>query len=136
MSKRRSLWIAVGLATLLVGMFATRVLWRRDPITVETYQRVHLGMARADVERLLGGPGLDDESFVVWLDNRSPIDTGHGTADLLNPPRGTTGIRYWARAGGLLILRFDVDGRVTDKEFLQVRESIFPRPVREWLLGW
>ena len=63
----------------------------RSSITVETYERLRLGMTREEVEGLLGGPGGTRQDCVSWLNNRSPINvSGSG---LGNGQRSVPGIK-------------------------------------------
>jgi hypothetical protein len=70
------------------------------------------------------------------MDNRSPV-MGPGV-DLLNEHQNQPGIEYWYQDSGVIILRFDSDDRVADKQFLQIRvSSARQRVVRLWeRIGW
>jgi hypothetical protein len=125
--KRKMKWLGAAIATLALCAAAAWFLRPAGrPITVETYERLRPGMPRDEVEVVLGGPGGTCNDFSRWLNNRSPT-IGSGS-DLLNlqwlngqwvQPR----IKYWYQDSGIIIVRFDADDRVADKQFLTVRVS-------------
>src|SRR5262245_19583197 len=121
-SKRTRRWLGAALAALVLCAAAAWLLWPAgEPITLETYQRLRPGMSRGEAEAVLGGPGRTRQDFVVWLNNRSPLE-GPGE-DLVNGRRDEPGIRYWFEDTGIVIVRFDSDDRVADTQLLTVRES-------------
>jgi hypothetical protein len=127
--RRKRTWLAATVATLVLCAAAAWFLWLDRPfITAETYEQLRPRMTRAEAEDLLGGPGRTGQDFSDWLNNRSPT-TGSGT-DLLNGHRNEPGIEYWYQDSGVIILRFDSDGRVADKQFLQMRVST----ARQWVI--
>jgi hypothetical protein len=143
MALRRKLrWVGAALAALALGAAAAWFLWPVGrPVTAETYQRLRPGMTRGEVEAMLGGPGRTGQDFSRWLNNRSPA-LGSGS-DLLNEqwrngewvrPR----IKYWYQDSGIIIVRFDADDRVADKQFLTVRVSTSRQLVVRLLerFGW
>jgi hypothetical protein len=135
--KRKLKWLGAALATLVLCVAVAWFLWPDGhAITAETCERLRPGMTRAEVADLLGGPGGTRQDFCRWLNNRSPT-TGSGT-DLLNEHRNQPGIEYWYQDSGVIILRFDSDGRVADKEFLQMRVSTSRQRVIRLLerIGW
>ena len=93
----------------------------------------HCGNTRAALPRdgsaprpksLLGGT---HEDFVDWLNNRSPkIGSGN---DLLNEQSNQPGIEYWYEDSGVILVRFDSEGRVADKQFLEMRVSTFQQRI-------
>jgi hypothetical protein len=135
--KRTLSWLGAATATLALGAAAAWLLWPdRQRITAQSYARLRPGMTRAAVEDLLGGPGRSRQDFSAWLDNRSPT-IGAGT-DLLNEHRHQPGIAYWYQDSGVIVLRFDAEGRVADQQFLQVRVSTARQRLRRLLerIGW
>ena len=113
------------------------MLWpAHHRITAETYERLCPGMTRAEAEGLLGGPGGTRQEFRGWLNNRSPT-IGSGT-DLLNEHRNQPGIEYWYQDSGVIIVRFDSEDRVADKQFLRVSVSTSRQRVARLLerFGW
>jgi hypothetical protein len=136
-SKRKLKWLGVATAILVLCAAATWFLWPNGRlITADTYARLDTGMALAEVEGLLGSPGGTRQDFSLWLNNRSPT-LGSGT-DLLNGQRSQPGIRYWYQDSGVIIVCFDPDGRLADKQFLQVRVSTLRQQVNRLLerVGW
>ena len=135
--KRRQKWLRAALVTLLLSCAAIWFLWpSSDSITVETYQRLRLGMSHSEVEAMLGGPGGTRQDFADWMDNRSPVE-GLGV-DLVNEHRDQPGIKYWYQDSGIIVLRFDSDKLVADKQFLGMRVStVRQRFIRLGeLIGW
>jgi len=127
--RRKWVWLAAAVAILVLCAAAAWFLWLDGRlITAETYERLRPAMTRAEAEDLLGGPGRTRQDFSDWLNNRSPT-TGSGT-DLLNEHRNDPGIEYWYQDSGVIILRFDSDGRVADKQFLQMDVST----ARQWVI--
>jgi hypothetical protein len=117
--KRKLRWLGAAVAALTLCAAVAWFPWPAvPPISVETYERVRPGMTRQEVEELLGGPGGMREDLVRWVDNRSPA-FGPGS-DLINGKRGVPGIRYWYQDSGIIIVEFDADNRVADKQFLWV----------------
>ena len=125
--KRKLRWVGAAIATLALCAAAAWFLWPAcRPITAETYERLRPGMTRAEVEAMLGSPGRTRQDFSHWLNNRSPT-IGSGS-DLLNLQRLNgewvqPRIKYWYQDTGIIIVRFDDDNRVADKQFLTVRVS-------------
>ncbi len=112
-------------ATLILCGTTAWLLWpAHQAITAETHERLCRGMARAEAEELLGGT---HEDFVDWLNNRSPkIGSGN---DLLNEQSNQPGIEYWYEDSGVILVRFDSEGRVADKQFLEMRVSTFQQRI-------
>jgi hypothetical protein len=136
-SKRKLKWLGAASAALALCAAAAWLLRPAGaPITVETYERLRLGMTREEVEGGLGGPGGTRQDCVLWMNNRSPVNVAG--SDLNNGQRGVPGIRYWYQDSGIIILRFDADNRVMEKQFQQVRVSTSRQRVNRLLerLGW
>jgi hypothetical protein len=136
-SKRKLKWLGAVSATLALCAAAAWLLRPAGPpITVETYDRLRLGMTREEVKGLLGGPGGTRQDCVLWMNNRSPVNVAG--SDLNNGQRSVPGIRYWYQDSGILILRFDAENRVMDKQFQQVRVSTSRQMVIRLLerVGW
>jgi hypothetical protein len=140
--KRKMTWLGAMIAILALCATAAWFLWPADhPITVERYERIRHGMSRDEVEVMLDGPGATGQDFSRWLNNRSPT-IGSGS-DLLNlqwvngqwvQPR----IKYWYQDSGIIIVRFDDDDRIADKQFLTMRVSTSRQMVIRFLerIGW
>jgi hypothetical protein len=121
--KRKLKWLGAVIATLVLCAAAAWILWPAagQPITLATYEQFRPGMTREEVDGVLGCPGRTRNDFSVWMDNRSPT-AGFGN-DLLNEHRDQPGIEYWFQDTGVIILRFDSDNRIADKQFLTMRVS-------------
>ena len=55
---------AVVLAVSLLGFGTALLLWPRDRITAESWQKIRIGMTEEEVAEILGGPGM------VWEEAR------------------------------------------------------------------
>jgi hypothetical protein len=137
--KRKLKWLGATLASVLLWVAAIWFLWPAgvgDSITVKTYERLRAGMSRSEVEAMLGGPGGTRKDCTLWMDNRSPV-VGHGV-DLDNGYRDQPGIKYWYQDSGIIVLRFDSDNLVADKQFLQMRVSTSRQKIIRLLerIGW
>jgi hypothetical protein len=55
--KRKLKWLAIVLAVLLLGFGTALLLWPRDRITAESWQKIRIGMTENEVAEILGGPG-------------------------------------------------------------------------------
>ena len=135
--KRKLKWLGAASATLaLCAAAAWLLLPSGPPITVETYEWLRLGMTREEAQGVLGGPGGSRQDCVLWMDNRSPVNVAG--SDLDNGQRGVPGIRYWYQDSGIIVLRFDADNRVMDKQFQRVRVSTSRQRVNRLLerIGW
>src|SRR4051812_12875345 len=64
-------------AALVAGLLAAWLLWPRTAITRENAERVQVGMTRAEVEAILGGPARDDSTGLTHLDIRTPDAAEH-----------------------------------------------------------
>ena len=130
-SKQRVAWVVAPCSLSLLCLVAgwlDRHGRRPAAFGRDAYQRVPLGMARADAERALGGTRDD---FTDWLDNRSPVEPRG--SDLLNGRAASPDVRYWYGDGGAVVLEFDAAGRVADRQLLEVRVSTYRQRARRWL---
>jgi hypothetical protein len=84
----------------------------------ESYQEIHPGMLHDSVEMVLGSSRTRNE-FLRWLDHRSLVDvTGNNLLNDLRPE-----VAYWYSDNGAIVVRFDSDNRVADKELLGITVS-------------
>jgi hypothetical protein len=137
-------FIRAGLAAalLLAALFGAYLYLRARAIDRESYERLEVGMTRAEVEDLLGGPPCNRlaEPCDVWV----PSPAGLRSADL---QPGTPNVRFfpelaggeseavWVGEDGLIALRFDEDGRLREKYFSEVVVPEGPwRPARAFFL--
>jgi hypothetical protein len=78
--KRKLKWLAIVLAVLLLGFGTALFLWSRDRITVESWQKIRIGMTEDEVVEILGGPGIEHQnvqalySRVVAKSGKDPLD--------------------------------------------------------------
>src|SRR6516164_4276027 len=57
--KRKLKWLAIVLAVSLLGLGTALLLWPRDRITVESWQKIQIGMTEKEVAEILGGAGMN-----------------------------------------------------------------------------
>ena len=130
-------WLAIVLAVSLLGFATALLLWPRDRITAESWQKIRIGMTEEEVTEILGGPGINVEDFwsEYWLKKKkqglSLAGFSHEGAVV------TEAATYWVGRSGLIGIEFDEDGRVTGKIFRTVESTrqSFLDPIRDWL-GW
>ena len=97
------------------------------PGPAEAYGLIHPGINRQEVASLLGRPGKKRDEFSSWLNNRSVLFAAGN--DLINGSRLQPDIEYWYQDSGILILSFEANGRVADKQLLRVDVSTW----RQWV---
>jgi hypothetical protein len=56
--KRKLKWLAIILAVSLLGFGTALLLWPRDRITAESWQKIRIGITEDEVAEILGGLGL------------------------------------------------------------------------------
>jgi hypothetical protein len=128
--KRKLKWLAVVLAVSLLGFGTALLLWPRDRITAESWQKIRIGMTEEEVAEILGGRGMSVEEFDARYDRakkelgRPPfkvenswLEEGEGKRDVGDMTRIWTG-----RRGGMRI-EFDHDNCVRGKVFGGLRWS-------------
>ena len=143
--KRKLKWTAVVVAVLLLGVGAALLLWPRDRITRESWEKIRIGMTVAEVEDILGGPGIPYEDFLT-LQDRAEVVEGHFSID---EPKDSwvpmdlwketelANTRFWLGGRGTLGILFDRQRKVASKVFVttKVRDPNFIDRLRDWL-GW
>lgn len=105
--KRRLLYATVALAAVLVGAYA--LLWLTAPperIDRATFERLRVGMTEGEVEELIGAPPGDY--------TRDPPEPEPPRV-LNDEPRLT--LSRWAGPDGRIVVFFDHQGRIQEKEF-------------------
>src|SRR6516165_6934928 len=56
--KRKLKWLAIVLAVSLLGFGTALLLWPRDRITAESWEKIRIGMTEEEVAEILGGRGM------------------------------------------------------------------------------
>ena len=143
--KRKRKWLAIVLAVSLLGFGTALLLWPRDRITAESWQKIRIGMTEKQVVEILGGPGVSgDKDWIEYLRrekvlSRRPID--FEDPRLEEPEwRGflvSDRAKIWTGRRGFIIIDLDQDNHICWKRFQGRREingGIFDR-LRDWL-GW
>jgi hypothetical protein len=137
--RKRILFPLVGLS----GLFAAFVLWPRpDRITAENIRRIHKGMARADVEAILGLPGdyrtgpTNPDTSLVGKPPFMDISGDH------KDTRDTAELDEWKGDTALILLEFDGSDHLAQgliEPAIRVEqgplENLLWRAKRKWQ-GW
>jgi len=63
--KRKLKWLAMVLAVSLLGFGTALLLWPRDRITEESWQKIQISMTEDEVAEILGGPGMSREEHAA-----------------------------------------------------------------------
>jgi hypothetical protein len=140
--KRKLKWLAIVLAVSLLGFGTALLLWPRDRITAESYEKIRIGMTEEEVAEILGGAGM------TWQEHRTQY--ARLEKELGGPPFQiqlptleepevpilvVTEDRYWTGRRGMILLELDQDNRVCRKFFQGVRWTnggVVDR-LRDWL---
>ena len=146
--KRTLKWLAIVLTVSLLGFGTALLLWPRDRITVESWQKIRIGMTEKEVEEILRGAGMSRKKYWAQYD-RLEKDLGRRPCEvegpsLQEPKRGSCGrfavwarFRIWTGGRGIIFIELDQENRVCCKEFQGARWTnggILDR-LRDWL-GW
>jgi len=142
--KRKLKWLAIVLAVSLLGFGAALLLWPRDRITAESWQKIRIGMTEEEVAEMLGGPGVSHaESFAQYQRlekelGKFPYEIGDPS---LEEPKGFVAVadtvKVWTGRRGVILIDLDQDHHVCWKNFHGLRwinGNILDR-LRDWL-GW
>ena len=141
--KRKLKWLSIVLAVSLLGFGTALLLWPRDRITAESWQKIRIGMTEEEVAEILGNPGISEEEFQAKDVRLEKILGRLEIEDLtLEEPeaRGDlvwNKVRIWTGRRGRILIDLDEHNHVCWKRFEPVRwidRSILDR-LRDWL-GW
>ena len=142
--KRKLKWLAIVLAVLLLGFGTALLLWPRDRITAESWQKIRIGMTEDEAVDILGGPGMvwQEANAEYW---RLADELGHPPWEFQGPllEQSTDKIvvadtvKVWTGRRGNIMIELDQDNLVCWKHFQGVRwtnQGVLDR-LRDWL-GW
>jgi hypothetical protein len=144
--KRKLKWLAIVLAVSLLGFGTALLLWPRDRITAESWQKIRIGMTEEEVVEILGEPGLTWDEYQA----REMEDAEGGRflmpGEVLEEPIGgflpdaLHKTRVWRGRRGELGVQFDHGGRVRHKylkggQRIRGADPSFFGRLRDWL-GW
>jgi hypothetical protein len=142
--KRKLKWLAIVLAVSLLGFGGALLLWPRDRITAESWQKIRIGMTEDEVAEMLGGPGMkSDEHWAQYLRLRKELGGPPFTIEelRLEEPEGKgidwERVKIWIGRRGMIEIELDEDHNVRGKAFQAARwdnGSVLDR-LRDWL-GW
>ena len=140
--KRKLKWLAIILAVSLLGFGAALLLWPRDRITADSWQKIRIGMTEDELAEILGGPGMSYAEAGAEHD-RLEKELGRPPFELeplsLEEPEGKGFVeaKVWTGRRGMILIELDQDNHVLWKRFQEgrwINASILDR-LRDWL-GW
>jgi hypothetical protein len=126
--KRRLLLLSM-LAAAVAFAVGVWLCWPRTAINRDNFEKIHAGMARAEVEAILGGPPRVEAAEMLemgpWEKRGPKFLAGAGVVHFGEAMDG-----YWVSDRFIVWVDFDPNGRVTDKVCIPVR------PMRVGPLEW
>ena len=138
--KRKLKWTALVLAVLLLGFGTALLLWPRDRITVESWQKIRIGMTEDEVAEILGGPSITGEEaraeYVRLLNElgRPPYEIDDPWLEEPDDQRLVGHrTRIWIGRRGAIGIELDQDNHVCWKGFHGVRWTNLLDRLRDWL---
>ena len=140
MTKRRLMWVGIVVCLALLACATAGLLTRPHPVNWENFERIRVGMTRAEVEEVVGcpagyyatepQPGFCGIVLAYWV-----LGWEIGDPAFLFSPDGP---EEWASNSGRGLVWFDVEGQVRYANFHELvpreQSGIFDR-LRAWL-GW
>ena len=139
--KRKLKWLAIVLAVSLLGFGTALLLWPRDRITVESWQKIRIGMTEDEVAEILGRPGMSHEEYLDEI-NRPEKEVDQMFFEIEDPrPAGGVRLVVWDRARiwtgrrGIIEIELDQDNKVCWMRFKGLRwknADVIDR-LRDWL---
>ena len=110
---RVGLVLAAAAATVALGLWLALRPEPDHPLSVETYRKIHLGMTRAEVEAVVGGPPGVIGPKPKYLSGGALEEEGHiGPHGFFVGPTAE-----WYGHRGRIVVGFDDAGRVKGKQF-------------------
>jgi hypothetical protein len=143
--KRKLKWLAIVLAVSLLGFGTALLLWPRDRITAESWQKIRIGMTEDEVAEILGGQGMSYEEYWAQYDRREK-ELGRRPFEIeelgMEEPEARRHfvqdrVKVWTGRRGSIAIELDQDNHVCWKHFQGYRwinGGILDR-LRDWL-GW
>jgi hypothetical protein len=141
--KRKLKWLSIVLAVSLLGFGTALLLWPRDRITAESWQKIRIGMTEEEVAEILGGPGMSREEAAAEY-FRLEKELGRPPYEIQDPrleepevPENVDGdtARIWTGRRGSIMIELTLDDHVGWKHFQVVRwtNGGFLDRLRDWL---
>jgi len=132
--KRKLKWLAIVLAVSLLGFGTALLLWPRDRITAESWQKIQIGMTEEEVAEVLHGPGLSVEEYENALLKQTKPRIIDGV--VLREPGAELGLvvenmKIWIGQRGGMEIQFE-RGHVIRKSFYGFRPTNFIDRLRDW----
>src|SRR5262245_3720076 len=130
--KRKLKWLAIVLAVSLLGFGTALLLWPRDRITEESFDKIRIGMTEDEVAEILGDIGCDFDSLSA-VDQKVVLGVRAKAFDATLDIRED---KIWVGRHGIIGIRID-EGRVGVNMCYITRggEQTWIDRLRDWL-GW
>jgi hypothetical protein len=160
---RKLKWLAIVLAVSLLGFGAALLLWPRDRITAESWQKIRIGMTEKEVEEMLNKAGISFSEHWAQREPQGPGSSahfnpasdlmiegatehkGHGNIfGVLLPLDDKKRTKYWVGQAGIIGIHFDHEkvvwklfqgGRLAEPGFRVEGSSSFLSKLRRFF-GW
>jgi len=117
MRRRKLRWVLVGLAIVLVGGAAFMAWSRPDPLRVDNFKLLRVGMSKPEVYAVLGRPG-------EYLTRDAEYDDG-AAEDFGQAPRYAhkEGVEVWKGDQAVFWVQFDPAGQVSGATCIPLRQT-------------
>jgi hypothetical protein len=136
--KRKLAWYALAMF-IIVGVLW--LVWPRDPISRETYQKIQMGMTLEETEVLVGRPSINMAEMMDILVKRHvrwithPESVLHEGNDWSKSRPDLTKIMCWEGTGGGIAVQLGDDGRVIGKRYEERQSAGLVDRLRN-VVGW
>jgi len=143
--KRKLKWLAIVLAVSLLGFGTALLLWPRDRITAESWQKIRIRMTEDEVAEILGGPGASweeaDAEYWRLADELGRPPRVLEDPKLKEPEAGNLvrenreRVKIWIGRRGSIAIELDQDNHVCLKIFEGGRwnNPVVLDRLRDWL---
>jgi hypothetical protein len=115
MRRRKLRWVLAGLAVVLVGVVALVAWLRLNPLRVENFQLLRVGMSKPEVYAVLGLPGDYLTRDAEYDDSAAKV--------LAQAPQFShkEGVEVWKGDQVVFWVQFDTEGRVSGATCIPLR---------------
>src|SRR5262249_44395967 len=110
--KRKLKWLAIVLALSLLEFGTALLLWPRDRITAESWQKIRIGMTEEEVAEILAGPGMSlAETFAQYDRLEKELGPFQFEDPILEEPKGLVPVAHtvkiWTGRRGNIVIGLD-----------------------------
>lgn len=98
----------------------------RNGINRANYDRIQVGMARAEVEAIMGGPGGD----LPWLDQQDIAVDERVPLLLRSPPEK---VECWQSGNHQIVVWYNTHGESVSKYYTRHKETGFFQRLSDWM---